>query len=111
MKPVDTAEVTMTEAIELLEENTGLTFVQNKFNGQIEANVDTWRIAIAPFSDELDTNAETIKTLYVHLASSSPEWATGQGYAAYSVRQGLLGISGWINGFLRCLVDTTAQSR
>lgn len=93
--------MTLAEALELLKQCTGLTFTQNEFNAQLEVEVGTWRIHISDLSRDLDANVGTTKILCVRLLSNTTGWATGQGFAVRSVRQGLLSLSDWINGFLQ----------
>lgn len=93
--------MTLTEALELLKGSTGLTFTRSKFNGQLEVEVDTWRISISDLSRDLDADVKTTKILCIRLLSNTTGWATGQRWAVYSVREGLLLLSDWINGFLQ----------
>ena len=97
--------MTLTEAIELLESCTGLTFTRNEYNGQIESEIGDWRISISNFTDELSASPNEAKILCATLIYRGCEtgqkvgWKTGQQFVTYSVRDGLLSLSDWLIGF------------
>ena len=97
--------MTLIEAIELLENCTGLTFTRNEYNGQVESKIGNWHVSISNFTDNLSASSSEAKILCVTLAYPSCEaeqrvgWKTGQQFATYSVREGLLSVSDWLIGF------------
>lgn len=94
-----------TEAIALLENCTGLIFTHNEHNGQVESKIGDWRVSISNFANDLTADPNKAKILCVTLVYPGHEtkqeivWKTGQQFATYSVRAGLLLICDWLIGF------------
>lgn len=55
--------ITLNEAINLLQNCTGLTFTRNERNGQVESSIGDWRVSISNFADELTASSSEIKIL------------------------------------------------
>lgn len=108
--------MTLTEAIELLQNCTGLTFTCNERNGQVESSIGDWRVSISNFTDELAASSSEIKILCATLIHPGCEteqraiWKTGQRFAVYSMRVGLLSICDWLIGFQSAMGETTQST-
>lgn len=97
--------MTLAEAITLLENCTGLTFICNEHNGQVESKIGDWSVSISNFTNDLIADPREMKILCATLtypgcgAEQEVGWKTGQQFATYSVRSGLLSICDWLIGF------------